>query len=366
MTLSACLIVKNEERLLPSCLDSLKPLADEVVIVDTGSTDATLDIITHYAEHMNIVQGTFRWVNDFAAARNVSLDLASQDWCLWIDADEQIPQDQIDSWQKLTEETPDHPIAYNVNIINYLDGGSIDTANNFRLWSNHFGVRFQGKIHEQVIPSFNALDNGEHRACNLRIDHYGYQGDQQWQQSKRQRNKEIIVEVLDENPDDHYTRFTLAQEYTMAGEFAQALREFQIVERHPEDFSRPFMSAVYNNMAYCHFELGDWDAGYQKLIESVTAEPRQVKGWQMLSHYYYKLEQWQWSKNAFEEMLHYQAWTQNNTHVVAHDIEIPEAQIAPTLKHLNTQLNELVEGDIILHPDGSQHVITENQEWIRL
>src|SRR5262245_26176839 len=85
-TVSAALIVKNEEHFLPGCLASLERCVDEVVVVDTGSSDASVDIATSAGARLF----HHKWENDFAAARNVGLDAVSSDWVLYIDADERL------------------------------------------------------------------------------------------------------------------------------------------------------------------------------------------------------------------------------------------------------------------------------------
>jgi glycosyltransferase involved in cell wall biosynthesis len=82
--LSVCMIVKNEERFLGQCLASVKDIADELIVIDTGSTDRTVEIAREHGAHV----GHFEWCNDFAAARNASIAPATGDWILFLDADE--------------------------------------------------------------------------------------------------------------------------------------------------------------------------------------------------------------------------------------------------------------------------------------
>ncbi|MFR3080054.1 MAG: glycosyltransferase [Intestinimonas butyriciproducens] len=83
-TISLCMIVKNEEAVLGRCLDSAAGLVDEIVVVDTGSTDATREIATRYADRVC----EFAWIDDFAAARNFAFAQASMEYCMWLDADD--------------------------------------------------------------------------------------------------------------------------------------------------------------------------------------------------------------------------------------------------------------------------------------
>ena len=84
ITISLCMIVKNEEAVIARCLDSVKDLVDEINIVDTGSTDNTKEIVQQYTKR----PFDFEWIDDFAAARNFSFQQATKDFILWLDADD--------------------------------------------------------------------------------------------------------------------------------------------------------------------------------------------------------------------------------------------------------------------------------------
>src|SRR5690606_15855947 len=87
MSISACLIVKNEARHLQRCLASIAPVVDEIIVVDTGSTDTTVEIARQFTPHVHF----FEWCDDFSAARNAALQYATQDWVLIINGDEEMP-----------------------------------------------------------------------------------------------------------------------------------------------------------------------------------------------------------------------------------------------------------------------------------
>lgn len=98
-TVSLCMIVKNEEKVLGRCLDSAKEIADEIIIVDTGSTDRTKEIAAEYTEKIY----DFEWNDDFSAARNESFRKATMDYCMWLDADDVIPEREQQKIKKLKE-----------------------------------------------------------------------------------------------------------------------------------------------------------------------------------------------------------------------------------------------------------------------
>ena len=107
MKVSLCMIVKNEEEVLSRCLDSVKAFTDEIVIVDTGSTDGTRKIAADYTDRVF----SFTWIDDFAAARNYAFSQATGDYLLWLDADDFVSPDNAKKFlalrERLADEQPD-------------------------------------------------------------------------------------------------------------------------------------------------------------------------------------------------------------------------------------------------------------------
>ena len=166
-SVSLCMIVKNEEKFLPQCLDSLKPIVDEIIVVDTGSTDRTKDIATVYGAQ---VFG-FNWNDDFAAARNFSIAKARGEWILIMDADEVISPMDYTAFRKLINKKSLDPSAYSIVTRNYChkantigwnpnDGYYAQEENGIgwlpsekvRLFSNNNGIKFEGAVHEMADP----------------------------------------------------------------------------------------------------------------------------------------------------------------------------------------------------------------------
>ncbi|MFC1618615.1 glycosyltransferase family 2 protein, partial [Candidatus Neomarinimicrobiota bacterium] len=112
-SLSVCMIVRNEARMLPGCLNSLTGVADQIVVIDTGSEDDTAKIARSFGAQVY----DFPWGDDFAAARNESIRHASGDWILWIDADERLLPSSIE-FLKRSLVPVTHPTIYQVWIRN--------------------------------------------------------------------------------------------------------------------------------------------------------------------------------------------------------------------------------------------------------
>ncbi len=186
------MIVRNEESFLESCLLSIAGQVDEIVVVDTGSTDKTLDIARNYGA--SIIQRP--WSENFAAARNCALDHAQSGWILYIDADERLNLHGPDSLREATRR--DNAIACWVR---FQPRVGFTRYHELRLFKNDPRIRFRGAIHETVHPAIievchsDALEIAE---ANVYIDHVGYEGDLT---HKFRRNLPILQRAIKETPE---------------------------------------------------------------------------------------------------------------------------------------------------------------------
>lgn len=148
VTISLCMIVKNEEANLPRCLNSIKELADEIIIVDTGSTDRTKSIAAGYTDQIF----DFVWKDDFAAARNYAFDQGKMQYCMWLDADDVLEDKEafLQLKQTLKEDTDVVMMKYHTAFDK--ENRPAFTYYRERLIRNHAGFRWEGAIHEVVAP----------------------------------------------------------------------------------------------------------------------------------------------------------------------------------------------------------------------
>ena len=141
------MIVKNEEKNLRKCLSSIKDVVDEIIIVDTGSSDSTIEIAKKYTNKVY----HFDWINDFAAARNYSLSFATKDYIMWLDADDYIKKSQKEKLQQLKQSNDNADMYYFL----YDFNDSFQPFYRERLFLRNMNYKFKGKIHEAIIPSGN-------------------------------------------------------------------------------------------------------------------------------------------------------------------------------------------------------------------
>lgn len=217
--LSACLIVRDEEKNLARCLNSLKDVVDEIVVVDTGSTDKTIEI----AESFGAKIGHFEWIQDFSAARNHSLELATGDWAFWIDADEELTPESVQAIQRALVRP--HFGGFAIEIVNFTEDGS-EAAHYvhrpIRLFRRIEGIQFTGRIHEQISPSIDAAGLPWAYLPGAKLLHYGYRPSEMVERGKVNRTVDMIRRELEDKPEDPFQWFNLANAYTADNDFASA------------------------------------------------------------------------------------------------------------------------------------------------
>lgn len=216
-TISLCMIVRNEEKNIERCLKSAAGLVDEIIVIDTGSEDRTKDICKKYEVRIF----DFEWKDDFAAARNFSIEKATGDWILWLDADEEL---QIQDAQALKDCLQNKKEDFMpVQMLHFY--GSLPASNSrsyissaYRLFRNGVGIYFSGKIHEKLTAD-NIAEMIPHMTQNnfIRILHYGYMDDEM--NHKNTRNMELLLKEKNERPDDAWIHYHLAVEYYHAQEY---------------------------------------------------------------------------------------------------------------------------------------------------
>ena len=223
LTLSLCMIVRDEERMLGRCLTAAAPVVDEIVIVDTGSTDRTIEIAKSFGAR--VIERP--WTGSFADARNVSFEAATGDWLLYLDADEVLVSDDAQRLRKLTGMTWREAFRLTeTNFVGDLAEGTAVASSALRLFRNRPEYRFSGALHEQILHTLPTWAPGRVEQTSIRIEHYGYLGDVRAAKDKSARNLEILREQLAATPTPSaFLHFNLGCEYAAVGDMAGCVRE---------------------------------------------------------------------------------------------------------------------------------------------
>ena len=237
--LTVCVIARNEQQNLARCLSSIKDLASQIVVVDTGSTDRTIEIARSLAAEIY----EFAWCDDFSAARNAALEHARGDWVLILDADEELPPDQHARLRVDLEN--DKVIALRLPLVNEGQEAEGRTCVP-RLFRNAPGVYFSGRIHEQVFTSLVALGKewGLGTAVGTaQILHHGYTQEAVKDRNKVERNLKLLRLAVEENPNDLNLAMNLGLELVRSGDLDTGLvhyrRAFDLMTSRPAGETSP-------------------------------------------------------------------------------------------------------------------------------
>lgn len=211
--ISICVIMKNEEKHMEAFLSSIqrffKNCPHEIVLVDTGSVDNTLSIAQKYTDKIF----HFKWIDDFSAARNFSISCASYDWILVLDCDEYVIKLDPQGLQEMIDRYPGAVGMLSRRNHYEMNGTDSVYTDDVERFFNRKTFHYEAIVHEQVRTrnGYNFM----RFAIPLVVDHYGYTGNPDELRKKAQRNNELLLKMLAEDPDDPYLYFQLGQSYNM-------------------------------------------------------------------------------------------------------------------------------------------------------
>ncbi|MCT8140152.1 glycosyltransferase [Anaerobacillus sp. CMMVII] len=219
--LSLCMIVKNEERTLDRCLSSVKDVVDEIIIVDTGSIDRTLEIANRYVQRVY----EYEWNNSFSDARNFAQSKASGKWILVLDADEFVDTDNLKLAIDELKESKSSAEAFQVKIYNFTGkyGERIIQHKSIRLYRNSSSIKYYRLIHEQLKKVTGDLEVG---SINLTLYHSGYLNSTMKEKNKSERNTHLLDNEIVLSGNSAFDYFNLGNEYLVTNETEKALEAF--------------------------------------------------------------------------------------------------------------------------------------------
>jgi tetratricopeptide (TPR) repeat protein len=272
LDVSACLIVKNAQASLPRCLETIGDLVRELIVVDTGSSDATQSL----AESFGCRVHHFPWIDDFSAARNESIRHAKGRWVLWLDADEYLDEPNRQKLRGLLAGLPDEDAAYVMTGRSLLANGSPLDLLNTRLFRNHPGIRWQYRVHEQINPAILLLGHPI-RPTDIVIHHSGFH-DHQVHHQKLERNCRLLELDLRDHPNDAFVLFNLGTAYADLGRPGQAIPLLrQSVALAPAKLSTGRVASLA--LLQCHRRLGQGNEALAVCLEGRHRYPEDVAFW---------------------------------------------------------------------------------------
>ncbi|SMD16892.1 glycosyltransferase [Sporomusa malonica] len=262
--ISIAMIVKNEENMLRACLDSVKAVVDEIVIVDTGSVDKTVEIAKSYTDKVY----SYSWQGDFSAARNFAIDQCSCEWILYLDADERLAVRPESLRELITSTTKE---AFIVPLKNYCGPGCSDynVIGVLRLFRNLPHYRFIGKIHEQIgIANQEVVGHSDFPVISHSYINTGRR------QDKRRRNMSMLAEQLKHEPENEaFIKYYLGCEWLGLGRYLQAYACFRCAYEQLDESHIFFRSSAVRSLVACLRGMGRFEEALAICMKETAVYP---------------------------------------------------------------------------------------------
>ncbi|GBF81035.1 glycosyltransferase [Aphanothece sacrum] len=335
--LSLCMIVKNEEQNLPQCLDSVKNVVDEMIVMDTGSTDRTVEI----AKQFGATVPFFAWCNDFAIARNVALEYVTGDWVLVLDADELLNNKVVEQLKEAIE----NPDSLVVNLVRHEIGASQSPYSLVsRLFRKHPEIKFSRPYHAMIDDSVTELLKKENHwkiaeLPAVSMFHYGYTPGAIASLDKYTRAQKAMEGFLEKHPTDAYTcsklgalylqveqekkgikllkqglksnladthvlfelHYHLANAYTRQQNYENAIKHYQ--KAIEQKIMGPLKLGAYNNLGVVLQGIGDLKKAAEVYGITIQIDAGFVTGYYNLAMTYSQMGRFGDSVNVYEKLL---------------------------------------------------------------
>jgi len=277
------MIVKDEEQYLARCLDSLQPLKyDELILIDTGSTDRTVEIAQEYP---NVKVFYFEWIHDFAAARNFSISKATQEWCMWIDADMYFLEEDAEKLHAIL-----HNRLYqhenNAFALMLLNVDTDDAWNLARIWKRSDNLEFDSPVHEVLGPpermQLRALD------ITLQHDRDGQVGGLEYH--------DLLLKWLERDPEDQRALFYMAKHCHLMATQAKTPKEVEdlydeALKYYEQAAQKGRDSGVYLNAGNIFYERQQWQQALEYAFKAMEVDCTYAEPFILIANCYDEMQQ---------------------------------------------------------------------------
>lgn len=295
------MIAKDEERFIAKCIESVRAIVDEIVVVDTGSTDATKKI----AGNLGASVYNYAWDDNFSNARNYAISKAKSGWLLLLDADEELDRDGHDILLSYINTTPLDGAHFMVrNYTGKYSSQHYTTHIAMRLIKNNGRYHFEGEIHEQIACEDAEDIQQRFILLDVILHHYGYLDDVAAEKQKRKRNMPILEKQLEQTPTEPFILFNMGNEYLSMRDYKKALEYYGSSLENTGSRTAAFVPHLYFRMANAYENLGRYTDALKLLSQAIKDYPRCVDYQYARGCLLFRLRRYTLAIAALEKCLH--------------------------------------------------------------
>ncbi len=272
-TLSLCMVVKNEEDQIGRALEKASRYVDEIIIIDTGSTDRTVEVCERYGAQVWCIP----WEDNFAKARNYGLQQASCTWVLWLDADEELEVADVEEWKRALSDPGQ--LLWAIPLINYYgcappDPNRAYLAAQHRVFRNGSGFYFEHAIHEQLVcTNKEQLEGHSLRRLPAVIHHYGYMDAIVERKDKHLRNLSLLNKAQEQPGYHPWIDYHMASEYYRVQRYAEAFGWLNTSIRRFIEAGKLPPSLIYKMKYDILLALGSIESAGEGIIRAIQLYP---------------------------------------------------------------------------------------------
>lgn len=283
-TISVCMIVKDEEQFLDNCLKSIKDIADEIIIIDTGSQDKTVDIAKKYTDKIYF----HPWQDSFSEARNHYFEYATGDWILQIDADEELVKKDMPEVLKAVK-NPDID-AIMVQIISSFRQGENEGRHNVeRIFRNNGIIHYEGRVHNRLVGYKNP------KIYHIHFMHYGYDlKDEELSEKKYQRRISLLKKDIEEDPSNplpyHYLSCCYLPHNLFHKTLETGLKAIELSEKQ-NNKNQIYLWTRYN-ISTAYYKLNEFEKAESMALSAIKIDARHIDSHYILTLIYFNRGQW--------------------------------------------------------------------------
>jgi len=294
------MIVKDAEEHLERCLNSLQGIVDEIIIVDTGSTDKTLEIAKRYDTKIH----HFTWVNDFSAARNESLKYTTKDWILIIDDDEALDRRQLQILKQKLDDIkadaitlPKKNFSNRRNLVGWTPSNEVKGFEGYfiskrvQLFRNNKGIKYSYKLHETVMPSLKEKKCKIVQVTDVFLLHYGYGG-------TRDSYVNLVEKELEEQGNDIKVLYESGVIFLNKGLFDKAIDVFTKVRKiHPN------FKSTLTNLGTAYTKVGKLHDAAEVFLDAIDRNKEDISSYNNLAVIFRKVKNYEKAEFLLKKAL---------------------------------------------------------------